>query len=49
MTSALPPVHSREYRLRRFWNWFPLGVTYALLYMGRYNLTVAKTSLGAAG
>lgn len=37
--------HSREYRLRRFLNWFPLGLTYALLYMGRYNLTVAKTSL----
>lgn len=26
-------------------NWFPLGLTYALLYMGRYNLTVAKSSL----
>ena len=38
--------HSRAYRTRRFLNWFPLGLTYALLYMGRYNLTVAKTSLG---
>lgn len=38
-------VHSREYRMRRFLNWFPLGLTYALLYMGRYNLTVAKSSL----
>jgi OPA family glycerol-3-phosphate transporter-like MFS transporter len=38
--------HSRSFRIRRFWNWFPMGLTYALLYMGRYNLTVAKTSLG---
>jgi len=43
--AAAKPNHSREYRFRRFLNWFPLGVTYALLYMGRYNLTVAKTSL----
>lgn len=34
------------FRFRRFLNWFPLGLTYAFLYMGRYNLTVAKTSLG---
>ncbi len=39
-------THSPAFRLRRFVNWFPLGLTYALLYMGRYNLTVAKTSLG---
>jgi OPA family glycerol-3-phosphate transporter-like MFS transporter len=32
---------------RRFINWFPLGMTYAFLYMGRYNLTVAKTALGS--
>lgn len=38
--------HSAAFRTRRFLNWFPLGVTYALLYMGRYNLTVAKNSLG---
>ena len=38
--------HARAFRTRRFLNWFPLGVTYALLYMGRYNLTVAKNSLG---
>ncbi len=51
MASSDPPsepaiTHSSAYRLRRFLNWFPLGLTYALLYMGRYNLTVAKTSLG---
>jgi sugar phosphate permease len=40
------PEHSAAFRTRRFLNWFPLGITYALLYMGRYNLTVAKNSLG---
>ena len=40
------PEHSWAFRQRRFLNWFPLGLTYALLYMGRYNLTVAKNSLG---
>jgi len=32
--------------VRRFLNWFPLGLTYAFLYWGRYNLTVAKSALG---
>src|SRR5262245_18783284 len=41
-----PFAHSAEFRRRRFLNWFPLGLTYAFLYMGRYNLTIAKTSLG---
>jgi sugar phosphate permease len=40
------PEHSSAYRLRRFANWFPLGLTYAALYMGRYNLTAAKSTLG---
>lgn len=39
-------VHSSAFRWRRGLNWFPLGVTYALLYMGRYNLTVAQGVLG---
>src|SRR3954447_24810200 len=47
-TSAPRMTHSREYNLRRFLNWFPMGITYALLYMGRYNLTVAKSSLSGA-
>jgi len=38
--------HSSAFRARRFLNWFPLGLAYAMLYMGRYNLTVAKTALG---
>ncbi|MBU1937228.1 MFS transporter, partial [bacterium] len=44
--SSLPFQHSRAFRIRRFLNWFPLGLTYAFLYMGRYNLTVAKNALG---
>jgi sugar phosphate permease len=39
-------THPGAYRRRRFLNWVPLGVTYAFLYMGRYNLTVAKNALG---
>lgn len=38
--------HSRPFRLRRFVNWFSIGLAYAFLYMGRYNLTVAKNALG---
>ena len=40
------PSHSAAFRRRRFLNWAPLGITYAFLYMGRYNLTVAKVALG---
>ena len=40
------PQHSREYRLRRFANWFPLGLTYATYYMGRYNFNVVKGDMG---
>ncbi len=40
------PVHSKAFLTRRFFNWFPLGLLYAFLYMARYNLNVAKNSLG---
>ncbi len=30
--------HSQAFLHRRFQNWFPVGMTYAFLYMGRYNL-----------
>jgi OPA family glycerol-3-phosphate transporter-like MFS transporter len=39
-------MHTRAFRFRRAANWLPLGLTYAFLYMGRYNLTVAKYALG---
>ncbi len=39
------PKHDPAYRRRRFANWFPLGVTYATFYMGRYNLNVASSEI----
>lgn len=33
---------SAAFKTRRAFNWLPLGLTYALLYMGRYNLKVSK-------
>lgn len=41
-----PLKHTKKFMWRRFINWFPLGMTYAFMYMGRYNLNVAKTALG---
>lgn len=45
--------HSPRFRRRRVLNWLPLGLTYAFLYMGRYNLKVSKFAFekmrGAAG
>lgn len=40
-------VHSRNFLFRRGLNWVPLMFAYAFLYMGRYNLTVAKSALGS--
>lgn len=42
-----PLKHGPWFLSRRFINWFPLGMTYAFLYMGRYNLTVAKNGFGS--
>jgi len=47
--ARLPKIdlgHSAAYKRRRLWNWLPLGLTYAFLYMGRYNLTVSKNAFG---
>jgi OPA family glycerol-3-phosphate transporter-like MFS transporter len=41
-----PLQHGSWFILRRFINWFPLGMTYSFLYMGRYNLNVSKNALG---
>ncbi|HEX5220806.1 MAG TPA: MFS transporter [Verrucomicrobiae bacterium] len=41
-----PLQHGGWFLTRRFINWFPLGMTYAFLYMGRYNLQVSKNALG---
>lgn len=42
-----PLGHGSWFLSRRFINWLPLGMTYSFLYMGRYNLAVAKNALGA--
>jgi OPA family glycerol-3-phosphate transporter-like MFS transporter len=44
--ASVEPFHTAAFKARRFLNWFPLGLSYAFLYMGRYNLTVAKNALG---
>ncbi len=41
--------HTAQFRARRRMNWIILGLTYAFLYFGRYNLAVAKTALGSVG
>jgi OPA family glycerol-3-phosphate transporter-like MFS transporter len=42
MSPREAPTHAHAFRLRRFANWFPLGLTYASLYMGRYNFNVYR-------
>src|SRR6266404_4065984 len=43
-----PMSHGSKFMMRRFVNWFPLGMSYAFLYMARYNLNVTKNALGSA-
>lgn len=40
-----PMDHGSRFLVRRFVNWFPMGMTYAFLYMARYNLVVAQGAL----
>jgi OPA family glycerol-3-phosphate transporter-like MFS transporter len=45
VVARLPRVevrHTAEFSRRRNLNWIPLGLTYAFLYMGRYNLVALK-------
>src|SRR5262245_47101565 len=48
--TSLParPVHSPQFRLRRAQNWLVLGLTYAAMYMARYNFAFANKSLSDA-
>lgn len=39
------PAHSREFRSRRMQNWLVLGLTYAAMYMARYNFAFANKAL----
>jgi OPA family glycerol-3-phosphate transporter-like MFS transporter len=41
--------HSKKFVHRRLLNGLPLGLTYAFLYMGRYNIGVFKDSGGLSG
>lgn len=41
-----PMNHGSWFVTRRFINWLPMGMTYAFLCMGRFNLIVAKGALG---
>jgi OPA family glycerol-3-phosphate transporter-like MFS transporter len=48
----LPKVelgHTAQFKRRRFFNWFPLGLTYAFLYFGRYNLGAVQPELEKLG
>ncbi len=48
VVTRLPKVdvgHSAAFRSRRLLNWLPVGLTYAFLYMGRYNLTAFKNAV----
>lgn len=48
--ARLPDVqdvdHSLRFKRRRVMNWLPLGLTYAFLYMGRYNIKVSQRAFG---
>jgi OPA family glycerol-3-phosphate transporter-like MFS transporter len=44
-TTSDRPVHSAALRRRRALNWLTLGLTYATMYMARYNLSFANKSL----
>jgi MFS transporter, OPA family, glycerol-3-phosphate transporter len=50
--ARLPKVElglSPAFKRRRFFNWFPLGLTYAFLYFGRYNLSAIQPDLEKLG
>jgi len=44
------PVHSADYRARRFQNWIIIGFMYSMFYMSRYNFSaIAPTLQGIFG
>src|SRR3569832_1783843 len=42
-----PMDHGSWFMVRRFLNWFPLGMTYAFLYMAHLNHNVSQDALGS--
>lgn len=52
VVARLPKVelgHSQAFLRRRIFNWVPLGLTYAFLYFGRYNLSANASALDKLG
>ena len=50
VVGRLPKIdfgHKPGYERRRRQNWLTVGLTYAFLYMGRYNMTVCAAALGS--
>jgi MFS transporter, OPA family, glycerol-3-phosphate transporter len=47
-TTSKHPQHTDEFRRRRALNWLVLGLTYAAMYMARYNFAFANKSLSDA-
>jgi OPA family glycerol-3-phosphate transporter-like MFS transporter len=39
-----PMKHTKKFMWKRFLSWFPLGMTYAFMYMARYNLDTLATA-----
>ena len=51
VVARMPKVelgHSEAFKQRRVRNWLPLGLTYAFLYFGRYNLSAIVSELDKA-
>ncbi len=44
-----PVNHEKAFRIRSYFNWMVLGLSYAFLYMGRYNLTKASSKFSGLG
>ena len=45
MAALIRPQHSPEFKSRRTQNWLALGLTYAAMYMARYNFPLANKAL----
>lgn len=44
-SGGTPPVHAPGFRWRRAQNWLALGLTYAAMYMARYNFAFANADI----
>jgi sugar phosphate permease len=39
------PKHTSQFQMRRTQNWLTMGLTYAAMYMARYNFPLANSAL----